>query len=115
MNANKPQGKVIREGKVAVLYSPGFGAGWYTWNTEHGSKLVFHPALVEAVERGEHKTMTTEQAKELLGVGPGEHLYCGGLSDLEIEWLPQGDAFEIHEYDGSESVVSRGSVDWMIA
>ena len=24
--------KVIRNGQVAVLYSPGFGAGWYSWN-----------------------------------------------------------------------------------
>ena len=24
--------KVIRDGKVAVLYSPGYGAGWYTWS-----------------------------------------------------------------------------------
>ena len=27
--------KVIRDGKVAVLYSPGYGAGWYSWNWNH--------------------------------------------------------------------------------
>jgi len=26
--------KYIRDGKVAVLYSPGFGAGWSTWNDD---------------------------------------------------------------------------------
>jgi hypothetical protein len=26
--------KVIRDGKVAVLYSPGYGAGWYSWNRD---------------------------------------------------------------------------------
>ncbi len=26
--------KLSQDGKVAVLYSPGFGAGWYTWNTD---------------------------------------------------------------------------------
>ena len=24
--------KCIRDGKVAILYSPGYGAGWSTWN-----------------------------------------------------------------------------------
>jgi hypothetical protein len=24
--------KVIRDGKVAVLYSPGYGAGWFSWH-----------------------------------------------------------------------------------
>ena len=24
--------KVVRDGKVAVLVSPGYGAGWSTWN-----------------------------------------------------------------------------------
>ena len=28
--------KVIRDGKVAVLYSPGFGAGWSTWSRGGG-------------------------------------------------------------------------------
>lgn len=41
--------KVIRDSKVAVLYSPGFGAGWYSWNTKH-PQLLFHPKLVEMVE-----------------------------------------------------------------
>lgn len=30
--------KVIKDGKVAVLYSPGFGAGWFTWNNHHNCR-----------------------------------------------------------------------------
>jgi hypothetical protein len=44
--------KVIRDGKVAVLYSPGFGAGWYSWNSSV-PQCLFSPeivAMVEAVE-----------------------------------------------------------------
>ena len=43
--------KVIENGFVAVLYSPGYGAGWSTWNYEDGlnETLLFHPALVEMV------------------------------------------------------------------
>lgn len=42
--------KVIRDGHVAVLYSPGYGAGWFTWNENH-KELLFHPKLVEMVEQ----------------------------------------------------------------
>jgi hypothetical protein len=42
--------KLIRDGLVAVLYSPGFGAGWYSWNSEH-PEILFDPALVELVEQ----------------------------------------------------------------
>lgn len=49
--------KVIRDGKVAVLYSPGYGAGWTTW--EYDSKLheimLFHPLIVEKVESGKER------------------------------------------------------------
>lgn len=39
--------KVINNGEVAVLYSPGYGAGWYTWGAP--LELVFHPKIVEMV------------------------------------------------------------------
>ena len=41
--------KVIENGQVAVIYSPGFGAGWYTWNQgrfpelNDGTALLFDP------------------------------------------------------------------------
>jgi hypothetical protein len=41
--------KVIRDGQVAVLYSPGFGAGWYSWNREM-PELLFEPNLVAMIE-----------------------------------------------------------------
>ena len=43
--------KVIKEGKVAVLVSPNYGAGWYSWNSGY-KELLFHPKLVEMVEQG---------------------------------------------------------------
>ena len=42
--------KVIRNNEVAVLISHGFGAGWYSWNSEH-QELLYHPKLVEMVEQ----------------------------------------------------------------
>lgn len=35
-----------------------------------------------------------------------ENFYPGGIYKLDIEWVPEGTAFDISEYDGSESVES---------
>jgi hypothetical protein len=103
--------KVVRDGKVAVLYSPGFGAGWYTWNSIHGEdenqciQLIFDPIVVELVEKrnGDNYSVITEaienRGEEILPEG-----YFGGASDLTIAWLPVGTKFLINEYDGSESI-----------
>jgi hypothetical protein len=103
--------KVIRDGKVAVLYSPGFGAGWYTWNTLRDDdetqciKLIFDPVLVELVEKrnGDNYDEITDaiekRGEEILPEG-----YFGGACDLEIKWLPVGTRFIINETDGSEYV-----------
>ena len=41
--------KVIREGKVGVLISPGYGAGFYTWGAP--IEAIFNPTLIELVEQ----------------------------------------------------------------
>lgn len=91
--------KVIRDGKVAVVYSPGFGAGWSTWTT---GLSPFNPKVVEMVEKGEQNKITDDWCKENIGLD----VYCGGVEDLEIEWLPIGTDFYIDECDGSESIVT---------
>ena len=99
--------KVIRDGKVAVLYSPGFGAGWFTWH--HIEELVYDPRVVHYVETGE---------KELILSYVGEvypDVYCGGVDDLQIEWINEGTLFRINEYDGNESIEIKDNVDWLVA
>ena len=92
--------KVIRNGKVAVLYSPGFGAGWYSWNEK--KELLFHPKLVEMVENNKQKEITEEFCKDLLKTD--DYICVLGAGNLQIEWLNEGTVFEIDEYDGSESI-----------
>lgn len=99
--------KVIRDNKVAILTSSGYGAGWYTWNTSH-PELIFHPKLVEMVEQGRHKEIDEDWVEEHLGI---KDVYTGGAKDLEIKWLEVGTPFAIEEYDGSE----RLSTDFLIA
>lgn len=96
--------KVIRDGKVAVLYSPGYGAGWSSWCRGDVPEefAIFDKSLVEAVERGDDAGKVGLMLTEKFGSAP----YMGGWSDVEIEWLPVGTQFRIDEYDGSESVVT---------
>ena len=106
--------KVIRDGKVAVLVSPGFGAGWSTWayrvEEDAPGFMMFDPTLVDMVERG-----ASAETIETYVTSMHPHTYCGGASDLTIEWLPVGTAFRIHEYDGAESVEIRDDMNWTIA
>jgi len=106
--------KVIRDGKVAVLVSPGFGAGWSTWaytgDEDNRDFMLFDPTLVDMVE---NKDSIEDIETYVKSVHP--HTYCGGADDLTIEWLPVGTAFRIHEYDGSESVEIRDEINWNIA
>ncbi len=102
--------KVIRDGKVAVIISAGWGAGWSTW---HGHKeLIFHPKLVELVESGQYnRDNISTLLIELLGKKEAEHVYLGGVEDLTIQWLPKGTKFKIEEYDGSEYIITENDLD----
>ena len=106
--------KVIRDGKVAVLVSPGYGAGWSTWaysgEEDYRDFMLYNPTLVDMVER-----KVPAEAIEAYVNSVHPNTYCGGANDLTIEWLPVGTAFRIHEYDGSESLEIRDDMIWNIA
>ena len=94
--------RLVRDGKVAVIYSPGFGAGWSTWNHEHEEMMMFHKDIALLVESG-----VTGAAKVLAeSLAPGD-LYLGA-DTLELHWVAVGSQFKINEYDGSESVEEYG-------
>ena len=65
---------VNNEGDVAVLVSPGFGAGWYTWNRDEVDP--FDPQLAQFVFEGK-----TKEAKEYAEQKWPE-AYHGGLEQL---------------------------------
>lgn len=98
--------KVIRDGKVAIALSPGYGAGWYSWHREE--QLIFHPVIIEMIENGKNGEITQDWLKENLGF---ENVYCGGAEDLIIKWLPEGIKFKIEEYDGSEYLLTEDSLN----
>ncbi|QDW34456.1 hypothetical protein FFE93_016190 [Yersinia sp. KBS0713] len=101
--------KLKRDGNVAVLYSPGFGAGWSTWNENNDEALIFSVELVKAV-LGEIDKTPIQVANELF-----PEAYDGGVEQLKVEWIPEGLMFEIEEYDGSESINYKDRGGWVIA
>ena len=105
--------KVIRDGKVAVLVSRGYGAGWSTWVAdEYRDIYLFHPTLIQMVEEERHREITEEWMEKELGL---EDVYTGGTDGLEIEWVPVGTKFVIHEYDGHESLRTIDDFHWNVA
>lgn len=107
------QDKVIRGGMVAVLVSPGFGAGWSSWaSAEYKKWALFSPSVVAWVEGGKKEPIDSLVVREL---GDPAYFYTGGAKDLEIEWVPEGTPFIVDEYDGSESLKIHGGMDWIVA
>jgi hypothetical protein len=100
--------KLNEDGKVAVLYSPGFGAGWYTWNQEY-PELMFDPTIVKFVEKEKFDELVTYVSLKY------PDIYTGGMKDLKVAWIPEGTLFRIHEYDGSESIEIKEELNWLIA
>jgi len=100
--------KLNQDGKVAVLYSPGFGAGWYTWNYEH-PEILFDPAIVKFVEKEKWDELATYVELKY------PEIYTGGMRELTVEWIPEGALFKVNEYDGSESIELKEGDHWMVA
>ena len=97
--------EVIRDEKLAVLVSPGYGAGWSSWNTDHPDCL-FNPTIVQWVLNGKNGDVP-----EVCG----EDFYYGGARDLVVHWVPVGTKFKIDEYDGNESILYEQDIQWMVA
>lgn len=97
--------KYIKDGQVAVAYSPGFGAGWSTWNYgESTDILIFHPDIINMILSNKQSEIDNDWLVEHFGE-EFKDVYCGGVDSLRIKWILVGTQFRIDEYDGSESVI----------
>lgn len=100
--------KLIRDGMVAVLYSPDYGSGWYTWNQDY-PEILFDPAIVKLVEENKWDELKTYIILKY------PKLYTGGIMDLKVALIPEGVMFRIYEYDGAESIELKDDADWFVA
>ena len=90
--------KFVQDGEVAVLYSPGYGAGWSTWaDSDAEEAMIFDRDIVQAVLDGDN-----ERAGEIAVLK--YDAYVGGARSLKVKFVPEGVLFRIDEYDGNESV-----------
>ena len=101
--------KKIKDDMVAVLYSPHYGAGWYSW---HGiEELLYDPKLVDMVLDKASATTIELYCEEVYG----KDYYYGGAEDLKVMWVSVGTPFRIHEYDGAETIEIRDEINWIVA
>ena len=102
--------KIEKDGRIAVLYSPGFGSGWSSWaDDDQKEALCMDARIVGPVLAGD-KAGAVAAA---LAMFPD--FYAGGADDLKVMWIEKGAAFEVDEYDGSESVHVIGGRTYLVA
>jgi len=99
--------KVNRDGKVAVIYSPHYGAGWYSWHLI--PELLFDPAVVAMIETDRYGDIEAYCAEHW----PDN--VVGDPEDLTIAWVEEGREFQIEEYDGSERLRFKDREQWIVA
>lgn len=96
--------KLNVNGKVAALVSYGYGAGWYTWNTDN-KEMVFDPDIAKILIDCDNEPSQKDR-DEILSIAKKKYpdAYLGGVDGLRVELVDTGSVFEITEYDGSESL-----------
>jgi hypothetical protein len=108
--------RYIRDGQVAVLVSPGFGAGWSTWCEFDDRKAVtFDPWIVDILLSDQYNRKEKIDRIYAHCAVKYPDMYMGGVSDLTVKWVPQGSLFRVAEYDGSETIELKEADDWIVA
>lgn len=110
--------QVVRDGKVAILYTSNYGTGWFTYHGIH--ELLRDPEVVVLVEKrdmaGAHeRDHYNDKIIEYCNNRYGSNYYYGGADLLTIAWLEIGEKFRIVEYDGKEWIELLTETVWMEA
>jgi hypothetical protein len=100
--------KLVRDGHVAILISPDYGSGWYSWNPDF-PEILFDPAMIRLVEENKFDEL------EIYVTLKYPEIHKHALRDLEVEWIREGVEFRIKEHDGSETIEFKDEVDWIVA
>lgn len=87
--------------EVGVLYSPGFGAGWSTWNDD---RYAYDKRIVEKFIEDPELFHRVGPDLDAFMYALGYDGYYGGADDLRLTFIPKGTMFIIDEYDGNESI-----------
>ena len=106
--------RVVINGAVAVLVSPGHGAGWSTWNEDSRDQMLFDPQIISIMLADEPRDQRLSKARTVAELKyPGA--YLGGLDTIEVAFVPEGTRFILDEYDGNESIRLERELPWIQA
>ncbi|KAL8716902.1 MAG: hypothetical protein Q9225_005803 [Loekoesia sp. 1 TL-2023] len=112
---------VNRKGKIAVMYSPGFGATWsssdyYDDASKEQEILAFDKDIVRAILKKDYKLAASLANLKIYGKAddvPGyQEWHTKGVA---IDWLDPGEQIKIFQYDGDDFIVSKKDCGWMRA
>jgi len=118
--------KYVRDGKIAVIYSPGYGAGFGSWNQQYMPDIVTDPEIVEFILMHNPKDgriqswaaggKENEDMNRLRAFITSKYkdAYLGA-DILRIEWVSLGERWRIDEYDGNESIEILDVDDYYVA
>lgn len=102
-----------KNGKIGVLVSPEYGAGWSTWNN---AELAYDKRVVEfwLSHKDDANFMMTvdcpgnnahKEAEDFFkSIGYEKRPYMGGFSDIVLKFVPRGIPWRINEDDGYETL-----------
>lgn len=97
--------KIVKDGKVAVAVSFGFGSGWSSeLKNINPMDARFNQLFIE----GKHDEVVKICKEENLG-------YADGAKDVEIVWVDESADFVITECDGHEDIITIGDKGWYTA
>lgn len=97
---------------AAILYSPGYGAGWSTW---YKKELAYDKRIVEWLIQNATPLKPEFPTQDIIGIDTDDfekyldsigykNVYMGGADDLTIYWVKTGSSCYVFEYDGAEAV-----------
>ncbi len=95
-----------------ILYSPGYGAGWASWNSGPvGKFMAEYEPIINAIENDEPiSELIVQMQKEIFEKFGEEYVCVLGADQLKVTTVH--DQYRINDYDGFESVEERSGVDW---
>lgn len=94
------------KGEVGILFSPGQGVGWSTWNDvdeDNKYALALDKRVIDKWLCG----VTCDEMKEYLESIGYKDVFMSGYDSLCIGFVPSGTKFYIEEYDGFESILTE--------
>ncbi len=109
--------KYQRDNKIAVIFSPGYGSGWYSWHKNE--ELLFDHALVTLILQlyeGQRDEVTNEIIKLKIDTYLSKKYPDITMrGPFAIAWIEKDEEFYIHEYDGFETIRLKKNMQWIKA